>query len=155
MNKSIALLVLALLWNTAALAGETLYEIRVDGLACPYCAYGIEKKLDQIDGVKFLDLDLEKGIVELPLADAEFIAEQIRSTWLPAIWRSHDLKRLERIALAVIALQAKEAGRRDYLQHTADPLFCGQRLLSFSASLEACYFSIPPKPSRFPNEIGF
>ncbi len=69
MKKSIIVLSLALLWNAAALAGETLYSIRVDGLACPYCAYGIEKKLDQIDGVKFVDLDLEKGIVTAQCAE--------------------------------------------------------------------------------------
>lgn len=38
------------LWILSALAlpawsAETRYELRVDGLACPYCAYGIEKKM--------------------------------------------------------------------------------------------------------------
>lgn len=30
--------------------------------ACPYCAYGIENKLKQIDGVEKIDIDLEKGL---------------------------------------------------------------------------------------------
>ena len=45
------------------LAATTIYSIRVDGLACPYCAYGIEKKFNRIDGVRFLDMDLERGVV--------------------------------------------------------------------------------------------
>ena len=51
------------LWSTHALAAESIYKIRVDGLACPYCAYGIEKKLNKIEGVTFLHMDLDKGIV--------------------------------------------------------------------------------------------
>jgi len=39
------------------------FEMRVDGLACPYCAYGIEKKFKKIKGVTAIDVDLKKGIV--------------------------------------------------------------------------------------------
>jgi len=63
MKKLLLLTIFTLLWNTAVFAAGTLYKIRVDGLACPYCAYGIEKKLNKLDGVKFLDMDLEKGVV--------------------------------------------------------------------------------------------
>jgi len=43
--------------------GTSLFEIRADGLACPYCAYGIEKKLMAIKGVKYVDVNLEQGKV--------------------------------------------------------------------------------------------
>ena len=69
MDKSILIMTLALLLSTGAFAGETLYKIRVDGVACPYCGYGIEKKLNQIDGVKFVDIDLEKGVVTAQSAE--------------------------------------------------------------------------------------
>lgn len=55
-----------LLWLSLpvlAHAAGTEYRMRVDGLACPYCAYGIEKKLKQIDGVERIAIDLEKGVV--------------------------------------------------------------------------------------------
>ena len=42
---------------------DTIYTMRVDGLACPYCAYGVEKKLKKIDGIKTVTVDLDKGIV--------------------------------------------------------------------------------------------
>ncbi len=54
---------LLLALSHSAFAETTVYSIRVDGLACPYCAYGIEKKLNEQQGVKFIDMDLEKGIV--------------------------------------------------------------------------------------------
>ncbi len=58
------------------LAATTVYSIRVDGLACPYCAYGIEKKLNELEGVKFIDMNLDEGIVtvesyEVKLGDAQ------------------------------------------------------------------------------------
>ena len=61
----------------ATLATTTVYSIRVDGLACPYCAYGIEKKLNQLDGIKFIDMDLEKGIVNVESYDIKLGDEQL------------------------------------------------------------------------------
>lgn len=66
MNKSLLMWVSGaglLALSQAAVAGKTVYQIRADGLACPYCAYGIEKKLNAIEGVQFRDIDLETGIV--------------------------------------------------------------------------------------------
>jgi len=39
--------------------------LRVDGLACPFCAYGLEKKLKRIDGVKKLDIKINDGLVNM------------------------------------------------------------------------------------------
>lgn len=63
MNKAIAVTLLSIIWSTAAFAAGTEYRMRVDGLACPYCAYGIEKKLKEIDGVGKIDVDLDAGLV--------------------------------------------------------------------------------------------
>jgi len=71
---------MGLLFSLSSLThGETiLYSIRVDGLACPYCAYGIEKKLNQLKGVKFLDIDLEKGIVSVQTEGVKLSDEQLK-----------------------------------------------------------------------------
>lgn len=58
----------ALLWASGSWAASMQYTMRVDGLACPYCAYGIEKKLNQIKGVEHVDVDLKKGIVIVDVA---------------------------------------------------------------------------------------
>ncbi len=61
-----------------AMAETTVYSIRVDGLACPYCAYGIEKKLNELDGVKFIDMDLEKGVVTVETYDVKLGDAQLK-----------------------------------------------------------------------------
>lgn len=63
--KKALILALLMLWNVAVFAAGTQYLIRVDGLACPFCVYGIEKKLKSIDGVEGVDVDLEKGVVSV------------------------------------------------------------------------------------------
>lgn len=40
-------------------------EIRVDGLACPFCAYGLEKKLKKIEGAGKIKINVDKGIALL------------------------------------------------------------------------------------------
>ena len=69
MKKLIALMIVAGIWSTAAFADGTQYRMRVDGLACPYCAYGIEKKLGKIDGVEKIDVDLNNGLVTVNVAE--------------------------------------------------------------------------------------
>lgn len=70
--------------NAVALADDAVYSIRVDGLACPYCAYGIEKKLNAIEGVRFRDMDLEKGIVTVETHDVTLSDEQLKQLFQDA-----------------------------------------------------------------------
>jgi mercuric ion binding protein len=39
--------------------------LRVDGLACPFCAYGLEKKLKDIKSITTYDIDMKEGKVFL------------------------------------------------------------------------------------------
>ena len=55
-----------------AVAGPR-YALRVDGLACPFCAYGIEKQLSQIEGVKSVTTDIGKGEVFVEMADGRVL----------------------------------------------------------------------------------
>ncbi|HEV57997.1 MAG TPA: copper chaperone [Phycisphaerales bacterium] len=66
---------LLLVWSLAASAAGTQYAMRVDGLACPYCAYGIEKKLKQIEGVEKIDVDLEQGLVTVNVREGVELTE--------------------------------------------------------------------------------
>jgi len=45
-----------------AWAGQS-HRLKVDGLACPYCAYGIEKQLRAIPGVKAVRVSVKTGTV--------------------------------------------------------------------------------------------
>ncbi len=41
---------------------ERIYlKIEVRGLACPFCAYGMEKALKEVSGVEKVDIVLKKG----------------------------------------------------------------------------------------------
>ena len=43
MNKLILLPLFLLLWSASLFAAGDQYALGVDGLGCPFCAYGIEK----------------------------------------------------------------------------------------------------------------
>lgn len=37
-------------------------KIEVKGLACPFCAFGMEKELKKVAGVKNVEIELKKGL---------------------------------------------------------------------------------------------
>ena len=63
-------------WSAAAWSGGTVYELRVAGLACPFCAYGIEKKLKKTPGVTGVDFDLERGLVIVRAAEGVELSDE-------------------------------------------------------------------------------
>jgi len=75
MRNYLYVVFLTLLWSAAVSAAGLEYRMRVDGLACPYCAYGIEKKFKQIQGVEFFDIDLDRGVVTVKVADGVELTE--------------------------------------------------------------------------------
>lgn len=75
MKKFLYAMLFAMTLNGVALAAGTQYTMRVDGLACPYCAYGIEKKLKQIEGVQDIDVDLNAGLVQVKVAEGVELTE--------------------------------------------------------------------------------
>ena len=48
--------------------------LHVRGLACPFCAYRLEKKVVRIDGVEGLDIQMDEGRVVLTLAPAALVS---------------------------------------------------------------------------------
>lgn len=72
--KQTGLLVLVLLFsmvssttvNAQTTDQELTYvKVEVKGLACPFCAYGLEKKLKEVDGVISIKIDFEEGLAYL------------------------------------------------------------------------------------------
>ena len=64
-----------LIWPVAAFAAPTQYQLRVDGLACPFCAYGIEKELNRTEGVAGIAIDINAGIVTVTMAEGATMTE--------------------------------------------------------------------------------
>jgi mercuric ion binding protein len=61
----------------AAFADGHVYRLRVDGLACPFCAYGVEKKLSGVNGVEKLTLDIDAGLVTVTMAPGAALDEAV------------------------------------------------------------------------------
>ncbi len=63
----------------AAFAAPTQYQLRVDGLACPFCAYGIEKGLKRTEGVAGIAIDINAGTVTVTMAEGASMTEATAS----------------------------------------------------------------------------
>ena len=70
-GSGIIALLMALGVSTASLAHAADVVLRVDGLACPFCAFGIEKKLMDVPAVSGMDILLNDGKVILQLREGE------------------------------------------------------------------------------------
>ena len=68
------LIILATMFAPLAHAASH-YSLQVDGLACPFCAYGIEKKLSTIKGLKVVSVDVEQGRISVTLPNGTTLSE--------------------------------------------------------------------------------
>jgi mercuric ion binding protein len=73
--KMSGVLLAALLTIAAALAAGPSYRLKVDGLACPFCAYGIEKKLSAIPGVAGVHTNIKQGSVIVTMRDGATLSQ--------------------------------------------------------------------------------
>jgi len=68
-------LLITLLAAAPALAAGAALHVQVDGLACPFCAYGLEKKLKPLPGVEGVRIDYKEGWVELTVEEGADLDE--------------------------------------------------------------------------------
>lgn len=67
----------------AAHAGDVQYNLRVDGMTCPFCVATSEKALRKMDGVKAVSTNLEAGVISVCADESvEFTDEQLRELFL-------------------------------------------------------------------------
>ncbi len=57
-------------------AGSKEVTIKVDGLACPFCAYGLEKKLKRLEGMEKIKIFINEGKVTLAFKDGVSISKE-------------------------------------------------------------------------------
>lgn len=72
------LLLLILVTTGSAIGDETSreVEIKVQGLACPFCAYGVEKRLKKLEAVESVDVSLKTGDVHVKLKAGKSVTEE-------------------------------------------------------------------------------
>ena len=65
--------ILSLLLSVAVVFGgpiETFAQVeeatvKVDGLSCPFCAYGLEKRIRKVEGVEKLEINVNDGTARI------------------------------------------------------------------------------------------
>lgn len=77
MSKTMRKLALGLVlsWASTVWAAGPSYRIEIAGLACPFCAYGIEKKLMALDGVEKVETHIKAGAVIVTMKDGASLNE--------------------------------------------------------------------------------
>lgn len=76
MLRGILLLLAATLFSLPASAADTQYRLGVKGLACPFCAYGIEKRLNKVDGVTDVQVNVGAGVVRVTMEEGGTLTEE-------------------------------------------------------------------------------
>ena len=61
--------------NKTELTGNL--KIEVDGLSCPFCAYGLEKNLKEVENIKDIKIDVENAFVLLSISEGKGIDEHL------------------------------------------------------------------------------
>lgn len=49
--------------------------MQVDGLTCPFCSFGLEKKLLALDATEAVEIKLSEGVVHIALKPAEALTD--------------------------------------------------------------------------------
>jgi mercuric ion binding protein len=75
MKKLYIITALLLFFSNTAFAEESHYQLKVDGLVCPFCEYNIEKKVGSLEGISDVKANLENGTVSLILAEGTTLPE--------------------------------------------------------------------------------
>ena len=80
-EKVFAIALLTTFWSGISTADDAHYQLQVNGLVCPFCAYNIEKNVGKLDGVKDVKANLEKGLVSVLVEDGKMLSEDaVRET---------------------------------------------------------------------------
>ena len=73
--KKLILIIVFTLFSISLVSAGTEYQIGVDGVACPFCVYGIEKQLSKLEGVERIETDIENSLVLLIMEEDFALSE--------------------------------------------------------------------------------
>lgn len=80
--KNIIILLLCIAFGADLQAQEQVeltgkVKVEVDGLSCPFCAYGLEKRLKDLEGVTNIKIDVENAFAILTVREGVSLDEEI------------------------------------------------------------------------------
>jgi copper chaperone CopZ len=73
--KKLILIIVFTLFSISLVYAGTEYQLGVDGVACPFCVYGIEKQLSKLEGIERIETDIEKSLVLLIMKEGFVLNE--------------------------------------------------------------------------------
>ena len=76
MKKILFILLMSAISSATMFAQGKQYEVKVDGLSCPICTYGLEKKLKTIDGIENLKIELSTGTATFTVKEGKTVTEE-------------------------------------------------------------------------------
>ncbi len=85
------IMILAVFMSTGLFAQDMdAFTVRVDGLGCPFCAYGLEKKFTELEGIDAIAIDMETGVLtfDFPASaglSLEKVADQVNAAGYTAV----------------------------------------------------------------------
>ncbi|MFQ5564266.1 MAG: heavy-metal-associated domain-containing protein [Parvularculaceae bacterium] len=88
MIRSLSFVLAGFLFAGAALAsdaqaGDIQYDLRIDGITCPFCVATSEGALKKIDGVKKVSSDIETGVISVCTEESVvFTDDQLKKLFL-------------------------------------------------------------------------
>jgi len=68
------------------------YDVQVDGLACPFCAYGLEKKLKNLPGVANVQIELNTGWASFDVLSGVLLPGPVQDVVRDAGFTPRDIK---------------------------------------------------------------
>jgi len=77
-NFIVALLCFVLFMGAEVSAEDATQKaiIKVEGLYCPFCSYGLEKQVKKIDGYKSVQINIKEGTAEIEFKPGIKISEK-------------------------------------------------------------------------------
>ncbi len=77
-RRALVIVLLLSLFSAGVAFGDSgpVYTIQVDGLACPFCAYGVEKQLHAIEGIASVETEIKTGIVTITMHGGAVLTEE-------------------------------------------------------------------------------
>ncbi|GMR14229.1 MAG: hypothetical protein BMS9Abin29_2471 [Gemmatimonadota bacterium] len=57
--------------------GPRIIEVTILGMACPFCSYGVQKKMKNLDGLDDIEIDLNEGLATLRLEEDADISNEL------------------------------------------------------------------------------
>lgn len=52
------------------------FEVKVDGLGCPFCAYGLEKKFNELKEIEGVSIEMETGMMTFSYPTSEMLTAE-------------------------------------------------------------------------------